>query len=259
MAVKMIAVFVTAMVALLQATAAEPDIPEKLYNFLTKDNPSMDPGFGTELRVAVFFMCVNLDESTHVLTSRVIESYAWIDNKKVWDPAEYDGITKASSLYHEVWTPDLHLMNAFGEAEKRDLVRPKFRPNGTVFWLPYATYKTFCVPSVAADDNSFHCRFSLSSWTYDGPHIPLKLLFKGVDNKMAYIPECPYIVKNLKADIKRVKFTCCPKPYDSLEVHFDVERRADDPHVEHHDDEDDHHEEVEPVKKKACRWPHCKK
>jgi len=130
-----------------------------------------------------------------------------------------------------------------------------FLSDGTVYWIPPATYETLCTESEDDDDHSFHCRLTLGSWTRDERNLPLQLFASGVDTKM-YLKTCPYVVEHAKAVIKHTKYDCCPELYDSLEINFDVVKRED-----HDDDDDDDHDDDDDddehhLLSRRHIWPH---
>jgi hypothetical protein len=204
-------------------------------------------------------VCAQFDPASHKLTTRVFERFNWVDTRLKWDPASYEGIKKVSAPSKLLWRPDIRLQNAVSHSEERDEVNSVFLSDGAVYWIPPATYKTLCSSSDNEDDHSFHCRITLGTWTYDGRSLPLELFADGVDTKM-YLKECPYRVKNAKAVVKHTKYDCCPEPYDSIEVTFDIEENKDKDHKDDdqsHADEKDGHKVAHKVDYSKCRWPHC--
>jgi len=125
-----------------------------------------------------------------------------------------------------------------------------------------ATYTTLCSPSHDRHDHSYHCHLTLGPWTYDSPSVPLELLEGGFDLR-PFLKECPYVMKNTRAQIQHVKYDCCQEKFDRLEIHFDVEENHEDDaehdeDVEDDDDEDDDDDDEHiTVYRPTCIWPSC--
>jgi len=225
----------------------------KLYKDKAKDHSAhvepLQPD-GIEVKTGLSFICANFDKETHVLTTRVLEKYSWLDPRVTWKPAEYGGIQKTSTPVSKIWHPDMRLFNSFGHSEERDDVNAIHLADGTNIWVPPAVYTTLCSPSADDDDPTVHCHFTIGSWTFDTPTLSLHLFGSGVDSSM-YLEECPYVVKNAKATISHTKYDCCENTFDKLEVKFDVVERSHEEHEEEKSqDEKTHYTHT-------CRWPHC--
>lgn len=238
----------------LQLVLCEPTSRDKLYKDKAKTyNKDAEPD-GMNLKLGVTYLCGRYNRRSHVLTSRVFERYTWVDKRLAWSPKEYGGVTKVSVTDKEVWTPDVSLVNAIDSDSTRDHVNAVVLANGTVYWIPTATYHTLCTEH--EDDDHYTCKLALGSWTYNIKEIPLELFAGGFDKKV-YLKSCPWVVTDSHVAIKTNKYDCCPEPYQHLEVTLTIAPRPDD--------EDDHHEEEDDSKdhkkyhtpKRTCFWPHC--
>lgn len=244
------------LVAVSQVSASGSAGASKLLVDLKKEYNKVVYPDNITLEVGITYVCAYMDQEHGRLNSRVIERYHWVDNRLKWDPTAYEGVDKLSIPAKYIWTPDVHLQNAI-MSEDRDEVNAVVLANGNVYWIPPVFYKTRCVDHDDHDD-SYHCKLSLGSWTYDANSIPLELFFGGFDTKM-YLDSCPYVLENAKAIIKNTKYDCCPNPYATLNVEFDIHKRKDDDHDDDHDDDDDddHHHGYKPRYSQDCEWPHC--
>jgi len=239
------------------AVSAFADSPaDKLYHDLAKDyEHHVDPG-NFSVEIGLTFLCGTLNRKTHVLTSRVFERYHWHDPRLAWDPSKYQGIRKGSIPAEAIWTPDIQLLNAFPHSEDRDEINAVVLANGSVYWIPPATYTTLCHHEEKDDDDTWHCRLKLGSWTYNDKEMPVELFAGGFDTKM-YIPTCPYVVSHFTAFIKSTKYDCCPEEYLTLEVDFEIKERHDDDEEEHHEPERKKVSRSHHIPKRQCFWPHC--
>jgi len=215
-----------------------------------------DPGNFT-LKIGVSLVCGTINRRTNTLTSRVFERYTWRDERLAWNPKDFSGLTKVSIPSEKVWTPDVKLFNAYKHSEERDDdVNVNLLANGTVIWIPPATYTTLCEEHDDDDDHYYKCKLQLAPWTYDSKDMPMELFEEGFDTKH-YLKNCPYVVKHSSVRIRSKLYDCCPTPFLQLQVNLDME------HV--HDEDDEEEEEEEAKKKrwelhtsvKKCFWPHC--
>jgi len=206
------------------------------------------------LEIGLTYVCAYMDEEHGRLSSRVFERYHWVDNRLKWDSTKYEGVTKLSIPDKYIWTPDVHLQNSI-MTEDRNEVNAVIHADGNVYWIPPTNYKTRCTEHNDHED-SYHCKLSLGSWTYDAKSIPLQLFMGGFDTKM-YLDNCPYTIDNAKASIKNTKYDCCPNPFATLNVEFDIHKKKE---VKYDDDDDDDHDDDHGYKhqySKDCVWPHC--
>jgi hypothetical protein len=243
---------VVLLVAVAQVSAGGAAQVAKLIRDLNKDYEKIAYPDNMTLEVGMTIVCAYMDEEHGRLSSRVIERYHWVDHRLRWDPKAYGGVEKVSVPDKYIWTPDVHLQNAIMH-EDREEVNAVVLANGNVYWIPPVNYKTRCTHHDDHDD-AYHCQFKLGSWTYDANSIPLELFLSGLDTKM-YLDSCPYTVDNTKAVIKNTKYDCCPNPYATLNVEFDLHKKKEDKHDD--DDDDEHHHGYKPRFSKDCEWPHC--
>ena len=242
------------LVAVTQVTASGAAGASRLIADLKKDYNKIIYPDNITLQIGLTYVCAYMDEEHHRLSSRVFERYHWVDNRLSWDPKKYEGVEKISIPDKYIWTPDVHLQNAI-MTEDRDEVNAVVLANGNVYWIPPVNYKTRCSDHDDHDD-SYHCKLSLGSWTYDAKSVPLELFLGGFDTKF-YLDTCPYTIDNAKAAIKTKKYECCPNPYSTLNVEFDIHKRKEEEENGEDDDDDDHHHGYKARFSKDCVWPHC--
>jgi len=201
----------------LTAVVVSQTTEEKLAAVLFKDyNKNVSP-HSTPLNMALSYMCANINKANLQLTSRLLEKYTWEDSRLKWDPKSYEGITHLRYPARHLWTPDFKLYNSPYEAETRDEVNSVIFNNGTVLWIPIATYKTACAP---LRRNTFSCQLKLGSWTYSANTIGMKLSGTGFD-KVMYLDACPYDIVEPQIKVENVTYPCCPEePYGTMTVNF---------------------------------------
>jgi hypothetical protein len=247
------AVLVAAVVVqvVLSDSAADKLIRDKKDSYLS----ITDPGNFT-LKLGVGYVCGNYNHRTHLLTSRVFERYTWKDARLAWNPKDYSGLAKVSIPADKVWTPDVKLFNSFYKSEDRDEhTNVVVMADGTVVWVPPATYTTLCEEEDHEDDHTYKCKLQLAPWTRDAVDMPLELFEGGFDTKL-YLKNCPYIVKESSVHIKSNKYDCCPNPFLHLHIDLELEHREDEEEEEEEEKEKKSRRELH-HKEKACFWPHC--
>jgi hypothetical protein len=236
----------------------------KLIRDLSKDYQKIVYPDNITLELGISFVCGYMDEEHGRLNSRVIERYHWVDSRLRWDPKAYEGVTKVSIPDSHIWTPDVRLQNAI-ITEDRDEVNAVVLADGNVYWIPPAHYKSRCA-DIEEEKDAYHCKLSLGSWTYDANSIPLDLFFGGFDSNKMYLESCPYVLEHASYSIKNTKYDCCPNPYATLNIEFDMHKRKKDKKDDDDDsdddsdsdsDSDDDDDGYKPTYSKDCVWPHC--
>jgi len=243
------------LLAVAQVSASGAAGASKLIADLKKDyNKVIYPDNAT-IQIGITYVCAYMDQEHYRLNSRVVERYHWVDSRLSWDPTKYEGVEKLSIPDKYIWTPDIRLQDAI-MTEERDEVNAVVLANGNVYWIPPAFYKTRCSDH-EDDHDAYHCKLRLGSWTYDANSIPLELFLHGFDTKL-YLDNCPYVIEDAKAVIKNTKFDCCPNPYGTMNIEFDLHKRKHDHEEDDDDDDDDHHRGgYRPQYSEDCEWPHC--
>jgi nicotinic acetylcholine receptor len=199
-----------------QTTLGSPVKDTLLRDLLHDYEKDVDPGNIT-LHFGLAYNCANLDRETGHLTSSLWEQYFWQDPRLRWVPAEHAGVRQLRVPAKRIWTPDFKLYNS--NSAEREEVNTVISSDGSVIWIPSATYKSFC--SRGHTDQDTTCKFRVGSWTYDAEAINLQLSERPFDTD-AYIDYCPYTVSDAKYKIESKKYPCCPELYSTFEVEFKV-------------------------------------
>jgi len=217
--------FVLVLVVAAVAQANDVTEQQKLVKDLFKDYvPEVDPG-ATNLTFRLSYVCADLNRLTLGLTSKLLESYEWVDTRLKWDPSAHGGIKQFRYPASKIWKPDMKLYNAQEESEIRDEVNALVYANGTVIWIPTVMYKTYCVPIHDRREESVSCLIQLGSWTYDAETIVLKTTEPGLDTFM-YLETCSYVIAEPAVHVESKSYPCCPEQYSSLFAKFIVHHRA---------------------------------
>lgn len=124
-----------------------------LKNYNSDSRGSLDQTRSTNINVQFYFYNINdFDEVTGVFSVCGFFYFYWTDERMVWDPQRYNGITKITFPETKVWTPVILLGNSNDESEMQSLgydwLKVRYAANGTAIWAPGATFKSFCKPDV---------------------------------------------------------------------------------------------------------------
>ncbi|MFT7807421.1 neuronal acetylcholine receptor subunit beta-2-like [Arapaima gigas] len=183
-------------VTVASATNAE----ERLVNYLLgpeRYNKLIRPAVNKSQQVTVAIQVslsqlISVNEREQIMTTNVWLNQAmlvcgysnchlslqeWHDYRLMWDPQEYEGITKLRIPSHHIWLPDIVLYNnADGTYEVSFYCNALVSNTGDVVWLPPAIYKSAC--KIEVKDFPFdqqNCTLKFRSWTYDHTEIDLIL------------------------------------------------------------------------------------
>uniref|UniRef100_A0A0K8TB30 Neurotransmitter-gated ion-channel ligand-binding domain-containing protein n=2 Tax=Lygus hesperus TaxID=30085 RepID=A0A0K8TB30_LYGHE len=120
---------------------------------------------------------VNIDEAKFLMTMNVYITLTWYDDKLKWNPTDYDGIAKLHVADHEIWDPDVYIMNSAAGNNIGNAICFVYN-DGLVHWHPPAQFSTFC-------------ELDLTKWPFDRHICSL-----GVGS-FAYYNEVNFTAKNL--------------------------------------------------------------
>jgi len=211
-------------VALSQVLGDTTDKQKLVGDLMKNYMKAVDPN-DTPLKMALSYVCADLNPTTHQLTSKLLEKYAWTDNRLMWKPEEYGDIKHIRLPAKMIWTPDVKVYTTQSEAETRDEVNTVVFNNGTVLWIPMVTYKTHCMTTTDDEtDRSTTCKIQIGSWTYDAKTLDLQLDGEGFDTYM-YVETCPYTIHSHKVRVDSQVYPCCPEPYASMHIELKVTPR----------------------------------
>ncbi|XP_033096436.1 acetylcholine receptor subunit alpha-like 1 [Anneissia japonica] len=203
---------------------------ERLFNKLfTGYNRLIRPVQNNSEKLIVNFsltmsQLIDLDEKNQIMTTNVWLKQLWTDYKLEWKPEEYDGIDILRVPSEMLWLPDLVLYNnADGQYEVTLMTKCLVYPNGLVYWLPPAIYKSSCQINVRyfPFDEQI-CSMKFGSWTYDGSLIDLNPAAGMVDLE-DYWESGEWDIISSPATRQVIRYPCCEQIY--VDITFDLKIR----------------------------------
>lgn len=188
---------------------------QKLLKDLMKDYEKAIEPDNTPLKFSLTYLCGDYDTNTKVLTSKVWESLSWKDTRLAWEPSKYGDVGMLRIPDKDIWTPDMKLYDGVEVAEERSEVNTVVMQDGTVIWIPIATYKTRCIPE---EDGDLDCKFKIGSWAYNAERLALEASDPAIDVSH-YESTCPYTLSQQSLTVESKTYPCCPgESYASANV-----------------------------------------
>ncbi|NXD30840.1 ACHG protein, partial [Spelaeornis formosus] len=155
---------------------------EKLFQDLMSNyNRHLRPARGDEIiDVSLKLTLTNLislNEREETLTTNVWIEMQWTDYRLSWDPEKYDNIQLLRVPSTMVWLPDVVLENNIdGTFEITLYTNVLVSPDGSIYWLPPAIYRSVCVIHVTYFPFDWqNCTMVFQSQTYSANEINLLL------------------------------------------------------------------------------------
>ena len=116
-----------------------PEMEQDLLNSLFKTyNKKLKPTGTIEVKFALNLnQLVNLIEKEQIIILNVFLDHEWIDNRLIWNPAEYNNISILRVSSEMVWTPDTFV---YTTADQSGFLMPQvgtyfiIQNNGVIFW-----------------------------------------------------------------------------------------------------------------------------
>ncbi|KAF6208117.1 hypothetical protein GE061_016567 [Apolygus lucorum] len=109
---------------------------------------------------------INIDEGKFLMSMNVFITLRWYDDKLKWNPVNYDGISKLHVADHEIWDPDVFIMNSAAGNNIGNAICFVFN-DGLVTWHPPAQFSTFCELDLTKWPFDRHiCSFGVGSFAY---------------------------------------------------------------------------------------------
>ncbi|CAB0031972.1 unnamed protein product [Trichogramma brassicae] len=137
----------------------------------------------TRVNVKLNVQTVEVDDMLNVMAANVWVVMTWNDDKLQWNSTDYSGLKSINLGAHEIWLPDIYLLNSAAHGMEyygdRHCIVNEI---GIVLWVTPTIFHGYCHLDFTFWPFEMNtCRLSLSSWTYDGTQLDLKLLGSGVD------------------------------------------------------------------------------
>ncbi|XP_040423803.1 acetylcholine receptor subunit gamma isoform X1 [Cygnus olor] len=120
---------------------------------------------------------ISLNEREETLTTNVWIEMQWSDYRLRWDPENYDNIQLLRVPSTMVWLPDIVLENNIdGTFEITLYTNVLVSPDGSIYWLPPAIYRSSCAIHVTYFPFDWqNCTMVFQSQTYSANEINLLL------------------------------------------------------------------------------------
>ncbi|KAB1278911.1 Acetylcholine receptor subunit gamma [Camelus dromedarius] len=120
---------------------------------------------------------ISLNEREEALTTNVWIEMQWCDYRLRWDPRDYEGLWVLRVPSTMVWRPDVVLENNVdGVFEVALYCNVLVSPDGCVYWLPPAIFRSSCPVSVTYFPFDWqNCSLIFQSQTYSTSEINLQL------------------------------------------------------------------------------------
>ncbi|XP_036110558.1 acetylcholine receptor subunit gamma [Molossus molossus] len=120
---------------------------------------------------------ISLNEREEALTTNVWIEMQWCDYRLRWDPQDYEGLWVLRVPSTMVWRPDVVLENNVdGVFEVALYCNVLLSPDGCVYWLPPAIFRSSCPVSVTYFPFDWqNCSLVFQSQTYSTNEINLQL------------------------------------------------------------------------------------
>ncbi|KAM6258441.1 acetylcholine receptor subunit gamma isoform 1-T1 [Porphyrio hochstetteri] len=120
---------------------------------------------------------ISLNEREETLTTNVWIEMQWSDYRLRWDPESYDNIQLLRVPSTMVWLPDIVLENNIdGTFEITLYTNVLVSPDGSIYWLPPAIYRSTCSIHVTYFPFDWqNCTLVFQSQTYSANEINLLL------------------------------------------------------------------------------------
>lgn len=193
-------------------------------NLLSGYNFNVDPG-PTKLEYSVMPTSMFICEKYDTLKLTAWESMKWSDRRLKWDPSEYGGIDSIRLPSDIIWTPDVILYNNghFEGKGNRASVNVLIQSDGTVFWIPPATY---WAPCDSNEESEFNCTLKFGSWTYDGDYLQMVTRSDEVELENYDISQ-EYELLGAYHRVNSKVYLCCPEPYLEYTITLTIKKNPE--------------------------------
>ncbi|NXN98214.1 ACHG protein, partial [Rhinopomastus cyanomelas] len=152
-----------------------------LQDLMTNYNRQLRPASGDQVIDVTLKLTltnlISLNEREETLTTNVWIEMQWTDYRLQWDPEKYDNIQTLRVPSTMVWLPDVVLENNIdGTFEITLYANVLVSPDGSIYWLPPAIYRSACVIHVTYFPFDWqNCTMVFQSQTYSANEINLLL------------------------------------------------------------------------------------
>ncbi|CAI5776061.1 acetylcholine receptor subunit gamma [Podarcis lilfordi] len=168
----------TFLTVVLSRNQEEKLLNDLMANYDRKFRPAKDERDIVDVSVKLTLTnLITLNERDEALTTNVWVELKWHDYRLQWDAADYDNIKCLRIPSTMVWLPDIVLENNIdGVFEVALYVNVLVSPDGSIYWLPPAIYRSVCPIVVTFFPFDWqNCSMVFQSQTYNAREINLLL------------------------------------------------------------------------------------
>ncbi|XP_021944477.1 acetylcholine receptor subunit alpha-L1 isoform X2 [Folsomia candida] len=221
---------------------ANPDAKRLYDDLLSNYNRLIRPVYNNTDTVLVrlglrLSQLLDLDLKNQIMTTNVWLDQSWFDNKFIWDPKEYGGVTELYVPSEHIWLPDIVLYNnADGDYIVTTMTKAVLHSDGVVTWKPPAIFKSSCEIDVRYFPYDMQqCFMKFGSWTYDGFQIDLKHINQEPGNEgivdmginlLEFYPSVEWDILSVPAERHERFYPCCEEPYPDIFFNITLRRRT---------------------------------
>ncbi|ALC38533.1 nAcRbeta-21C [Drosophila busckii] len=129
------------------------------------NSPPTEKGKPSNITLAINVAYLDIDELSGKVTIHCWLNIHWRDDRRGWQPKDYDNITTLTVPSDSVWKPQITHFNGADDATFTVDTPLQFRDNGYVMWNPPAVYTAYCnlnMRSWPYDKQT--CKFNIGTW-----------------------------------------------------------------------------------------------
>ncbi|KAK6169466.1 hypothetical protein SNE40_020516 [Patella caerulea] len=171
---------------------------------------------------------IDMDEIKEQLGVTVVFVKEWTDERLMWDPNRYGGISILKMPASIVWLPDIVLFNGVGEEFTFNKDKVILYNSGKVYWMHSVRLLIKCnVDLIKFPFDKQVCKFSFGSWGYNGNIVNITY-FRGDASKSIYVvgpSGNDWKITDHSVRLLETYYSCCPEPYQTMEYRVTLERK----------------------------------
>ncbi|KAL3865574.1 hypothetical protein ACJMK2_042949 [Sinanodonta woodiana] len=206
---------------------------QRLYRYLMKNydrntRPVYNASQAVNVSVGISLTQIfDVDERNQVITTNIWLDQEWMDEKLIWDPQEYSGLSVLRIPCMSIWRPDIVLYNSADDYKDGYMeALAMVSNNGHVFWPPIVKLRSTCSIDITYfpfDDQI--CKLKLGSWAYDGTQVDVFKRAQPVDLSN-FVGNGEWELINVRAVRNVVYYPCCTTPFPDVTFTIHIRRRT---------------------------------
>ncbi|XP_015035812.2 neuronal acetylcholine receptor subunit alpha-2 isoform X1 [Drosophila pseudoobscura] len=148
-----------------------------------KHSQPLDNGDPSAVNMSLTINFIDIDEMNGKMTTHCWLSIRWTDERRTWQPQEYENITAIHLRASEIWKPQITLFNGAGD-EDSFLVDTQaiLTHDGQFLWVPPAVYTAYCnLNMINWPHDEQTCKLKIGSWGVRHINADYNKMEKGLD------------------------------------------------------------------------------